>query len=186
MRIWGDVLGALFCVAAMAAGAEVHSGGADMNWQAVLHERIALYGHRNWIVVADSAYPAQSRAGIETLVADATQQQVVETVLHELAAAPHVRPTVLLDKELEYLTDADVRGIEHYREQLGTLLPHGKATSLPHEEIIHKLDSAAETFRILIIKTNLTMPYTSVFLRLDCAYWGDDAEEKLRKRMAGR
>jgi hypothetical protein len=24
------------------------------------------------------------------------------------------------------------------------------------------------------------MPYTSVFLQLDCAYWGPDAEKKLR------
>ena len=26
-----------------------------------------VMGHRNWVVVADLAYPAQSRAGIETI-----------------------------------------------------------------------------------------------------------------------
>ncbi|MDE3198919.1 MAG: hypothetical protein KGN84_21400 [Acidobacteriota bacterium] len=27
------------------------------SWRATLEERLPLYGHRNWIVVADSAYP---------------------------------------------------------------------------------------------------------------------------------
>jgi hypothetical protein len=32
----------------------------------------------------------------------------------------------------------------------------------------------------------MTMPYTSVFLQLDCAYWGPEAEQKLRAAMAGK
>ena len=39
------------------------------NWEEVLKDRLQLYGHRNWLVIADSAYPAQSRPGIETIVA---------------------------------------------------------------------------------------------------------------------
>src|SRR5665213_988847 len=35
-------------------------------WTMVLDERLPLYGHRNWIVIADSAYPLQSAPGIET------------------------------------------------------------------------------------------------------------------------
>jgi hypothetical protein len=58
--------------------------------------------------------------------------------------------------------------------------------SLPHEEIISKLDQAGQTFRVLIIKTNLTIPYTSVFLQLDCAYWSAEAEQKLRGAMASQ
>ena len=44
--------------------------GAD-DWQKVLADRLPAYGHRNWIVVADAAYPAQAKDGIETIVADA-------------------------------------------------------------------------------------------------------------------
>jgi len=37
---------------------------------------------------------------------------------------------------------------------------------------------------VLIIKTELAIPYTSVFFELDCSYWAADAETKLRKAMA--
>jgi len=33
-------------------------------WEDVLKDRLPLYGHRNWIVIADSAYPAQSSGGV--------------------------------------------------------------------------------------------------------------------------
>jgi hypothetical protein len=52
---------------------------------------------------------------------------------------------------------------------------------VPHEELIGKLDEAAKTFRVLILKTNLTLPYTSVFLELDCGYWDAGSEERLRQ-----
>jgi len=29
----------------------------------------------------------------------------------------------------------------------------------------------AEIFRVLLVKTNMRLPYTSVFFELDCAYW---------------
>ena len=40
---------------------------------------------------------------------------------------------------------------------------------LPYEEIISKLDRAARSFRGIVIKTDMTIPCTSVFLQLDCA-----------------
>jgi hypothetical protein len=30
----------------------------------------------------------------------------------------------------------------------------------------------------------MTIPYTSVFIRLDCKYWSADAEKRMRARMA--
>ena len=46
------------------------------------------------------------------------------------------------------------------------------------------LDEAGQTFRVLIIKTDMTLPYTSVFLQLDCGYWTAEAEKRLRETMA--
>jgi len=57
---------------------------------------------------------------------------------------------------------------------------------MEHEKIISLLDQAGQTFRVLIVKTNMTLPYTSVFLQLDCGYWSADAEQRLRKAMAAR
>ena len=48
-----------------------------------------------------------------------------------------------------------------------------KVTSLPHEKTIEQLDEAGQTFHVLLLKTDLTLPYTSVFIRLDCGYWSD-------------
>jgi hypothetical protein len=55
------------------------------------------------------------------------------------------------------------------------------AKELPHEEIIAKLDQTAQVFRVLVIKTELTIPYTSMFFELDCCYWTPEAEQRLRR-----
>jgi len=36
---------------------------------------------------------------------------------------------------------------------------------------------------VLVLKTTMTIPYSSVFIRLDCKYWSADAEKRLRARM---
>ena len=159
---------------------------AQANWQQILKDRLPLYGHRNWIVVADSAYPAQSSSGIETVVADADQLEIVKAVLADLKGSPHVRPVVYLDKELSFLNDQVAPGVAAYRQALTDLLKGAKPSRLLHEQIIAKLDQTGQTFRVLIIKSNMTVPYTSVFFQLDCAYWGADAERKLRAEMAAK
>jgi len=63
-------------------------------WEERLNELLPLYGHRNWIVVADAAYPAQSNPGIETLATGADQLDVVKTVLERIGACSHVRAHV--------------------------------------------------------------------------------------------
>jgi hypothetical protein len=35
-----------------------------------------------------------------------------------------------------------------------------------------------------IIKTNITIPYTSVFFQLEFGYWNTEAEENLRKELS--
>jgi hypothetical protein len=34
-----------------------------------------------------------------------------------------------------------------------------------------------------VLKTNMTLPYTSVFIELDCGYWSPEAEARLRAAM---
>ena len=153
------------------------------DWRKTIAERVPLYGHRNWIAIVDSAYPVQTRSGIETVVADADQAEVVKTVLEALGASQHVRPLVYTDTELDYVDEEDALGVATYRAELKQILGSRQVSSLPHEQIIHKLDEAGQTFRILVVKTNMTIPYTSVFLQLDCKYWSADAEQRLRAKM---
>jgi L-fucose mutarotase/ribose pyranase (RbsD/FucU family) len=161
------------------------SGSSDhpQDWELELRRRLPLFGHRNWIVVADAAYPAQSNPGIETLVAGADQMQVVRKVHDAIAACKHIRASIYTDLELGFVEESDAPGITEYRHQLNALLNRSICQQLPHEQIIAKLDQCAQMFRILIVKTDLTIPYTSVFFELDCGYWTADAEQRLRHAM---
>jgi len=153
---------------------------AGGSWAEVFRRKLPLFGHRNWIVVADAAYPAQTAAGITTIAADADQLDVVREVLSGLAAASNVRPKVYTDRELAFVKEQDAAGMDAYRRNLQQLLRGLDVQSIPHEEIIGRLDRVAATFEVLIVKTRLTIPYTSVFIELDCAYWSAEAEGRLR------
>jgi len=153
------------------------------SWEEILTDRLQLYGHRNWLVIADSAYPAQSRPAIETMVADAEQTTVLERTSAILARCQHIKANIYTDEELACVREEDAPGISSYRERLGSLLAGSEIRVLPHEEIIAKLDRAGELFRVLVIKTNMRIPYTSVFFELDCGYWNTQAEKRLRASM---
>lgn len=156
---------------------------ARPDWQRLLEQRLPVYGHRNWIVIADSAYPSQSRAGIETIATGGDQLEIVQAVLARIERAPHIRPTIYLDAELPYVDEKYAKGIATYRQGLKRLLGDRPAQSLPHDQIIAKLDQTGATFNVLILKTTLALPYTSVFLELDCGYWSSEAEAMLRAAM---
>jgi hypothetical protein len=154
------------------------------DWRPRLSQELQLMGHRNWIAVVDSAYPLQTSAGIETVETNDDQLDVVKSVLGQIAKSEHVRPVVFTDAELKLVPESDAKGVTAYREALATVLGRSEAQSVPHEEIISKLDEAGKTFHILVLKTRMTIPYTSVFIRLECGYWTADAEKRLRAAMA--
>ena len=162
----------------------VAPGIAKPDWKRELKALLPLFGHRNWIVVADAAYPAQSRPGIQTIASGAGQIEVARTVLGAIAASKHVRANIYLDRELPFVAERDAPGVSRFRAQLAELLKSAETTTLPHEQIITRLDQTAQTFRVLIIKTELAIPYTSIFFELDCGYWGSEAEKRLRRAMA--
>lgn len=164
---------------ARAARAESPAG----EWRSKLQQELPLLGHRNWIAVVDSAYPLQTSAGIETIETDADQLDVVRAVLDQLSKAKHVRPVIFTDAELKLVPETDATGVTAYREALANLLKTSGAQSLPHEQIISKLDEAGKTFHILVLKTRMTIPYTSLFMRLDCGYWSEEQEKRLREKM---
>ncbi|MFL6354326.1 MAG: RbsD/FucU domain-containing protein [Bryobacteraceae bacterium] len=176
-------LATLLTIVPVAARPLTAADNSTASWQDLVQNRISEYGHRNWIVIADSAYPVQTSPGIETIVADADHFQVLQTVFDALSKSKHVRPIVYTDRELQFVEDSEAPGISVYQQQLSVFLRDTPPTSLPHEEIISKLDHVSQNFRVLIIKTNMVLPYTSVFLQLDCAYWSSEAERKLRTAM---
>jgi L-fucose mutarotase/ribose pyranase (RbsD/FucU family) len=153
------------------------------DWRTMLKRELPVMGHRNWIVVADSAYPAQVSPGVVTIYTDGTQLDTVREVLKMLSGTKHVTPNVFLDQEITSLSDDLVPGISSYKSNLARLLGKRPVAHMLHGDLIAKLDEAGKTFKVIILKTNLTLPYTSVFFQLDCAYWGPAMEKKLRAKM---
>lgn len=160
-------------------------GNQAVEWEPRLRELLPLYGHRNWIVVTDSAFPLQSNPGIETIFAGGDQVDVVLRVLDAMDSHKHIRVNVYADKEMKFIAEPDALGMTEYRKQLDGALKGARMEYIPHEEIIAKLNQAAQLFRILIIKTDLTIPYTSVFFELDCGYWTPEAERRMREKLKG-
>jgi L-fucose mutarotase/ribose pyranase (RbsD/FucU family) len=150
------------------------------SWKSRFEGLLPVFGHRNWIVVADAAYPAQSNPGIETLYTGANHMELLEEVLTAIDASRHVRPIIYLDAELKLVTDDDSPGVNALRDRMAQFLAGKKTREVAHEQIIARLDEAAKVFRILILKSTLAIPYTSIFLELDCGYWSEEAEKRLR------
>jgi hypothetical protein len=159
------------------------AGCARISWQERLDSDLSGFGHRNWIVIADAAYPKQSAPGIETIVTAEEQLEVLTVVLKKIEDARHVKAIVFLDDELHAVPEKDAPGVEAYRIHLMQLLQDNPIKMMPHEQIISKLDEASQLFNILILKTNMTLPYTSVFLQLDCGYWTEEKEKRLRNKL---
>ncbi len=153
-------------------------------WREKVAETMPLLGHRNWILIVDSAYPLQSSPGIETIDTGASQLEVVRHVLSTVDRSIHVRPDIMMDAELPFVPEADAPGVGAYRTEIADLLRSYPIESLPHDSTLANIEEASKHFSILVLKTNMAIPYTSVFIRLDCKYWSADAEKRLRTRMS--
>jgi hypothetical protein len=153
------------------------------SWQARVSQSMPLMGHRNWILIVDSAYPLQSSPGVETIETNANHLDVLRYVLGAVNSSIHVRPLISMDKELPFVPDDDAPGASAYREQIQKILADYTIESLPHERVISQIDETSKEFHVLVLKTTMTIPYSSVFIRLDCKYWSADAEKRMRARM---
>lgn len=151
-------------------------------WNEQLTALMPRLGHRNWIVITDMAYPLQSGDGIVTLFADEPYEQVLSKVKKSIDEAPHVFAHIWRDAELAYIPEEDVPGIDSLRTQL-TAICGSEAQSLPHEQLIARLDEAGKLFTVVIIKTPLLVPYTTTFFELDCDYWDAARQQRLNDRM---
>lgn len=166
-----------------------HSGLAqagDADWKNELKKQLQLFGHRNWILVVDAAYPSQSNPAVKTVVTGAGHLEVITEVLAATEEAQHVTPEIYLDKEIDFVTEKEVQGMDEFRSKLQGILQEKKVEKVLHEEMIAQIDEAAELYQVLVLKTNFLLPYSSVFINLNCGYWTTKQEEKMRELMRKR
>ena len=155
----------------------------ETDWKKTLETDLNLLGHRNWILVVDKAFPEQSSPGMKYIYVEQDLLPVLGQVLEVLDNSTHVKPIIYQDKELSFITEEQVSGIETFRSDAIRTLDGREVQTLLHDEVFGMLDESSSLFRVLVIKTSCTLPYTSVFMQLDCSYWGPENERTLRERM---
>lgn len=148
-----------------------------------LEDLLPNLGHRNWIQIADMAFPSLSSPGVQTIVVDEELLVVLDFVLEALTQQPHIRPIVWLDTELDFVREEWAPGITRFRRELYERLINLPVKKLSHRQLIDMLSEASKQFQVIVVKTKTCLPYTSVFLELDCAYWDEHREQLLRKAM---
>ncbi len=155
----------------------------EKSWKEQLNTELPLLGHRNWILVVDKAFPAQTASGIKVINTGESLQDVLQYTLQKIDRSMHVRPNIFLDKELEFITPQMVPYIDSYKKQLQKNLKDLVPLTLVHDSVFVKIDKAAKLFQVVVLKTEETIPYSSVFIQLDCKYWGSENENALRELM---
>ena len=151
-----------------------------MNQKNQFESLLNEYGHRNWIVVADYGFPSQSGEDLNTIFTGQGLLETLDYVLARIEKAPHITPKIFLADEINILTEELAPGIVEFRSDLESRIANYPTFTLPHSEVLTKLQDKASLYKVLVMKTDLTVPYTSIFIELDCGYWNEGKEKMLR------
>jgi len=183
MKLTFNLLILLFLWSGLSYGQTDNRAGNVLtdNWKSQLNIQLPLLGHRNWILVVDKAFPAQNAAGIVTINTGEPLLPVLQYTLKQINASTHVKPIIFTDKELNYISVAQVPEIEKFKTKLFEIIPKEQAQTMLHDSVFVKIAKASELFRIVVLKTEQVIPYSSVFLQLDCKYWPAEDEKLLRE-----
>ena len=168
-------------IAAASAGCGQMGGSRD--WKGSVDNHVNQLGYRNWIVVSEASFPAHSRVGVRQVNADAEVPEVVDYVLNALERTQNVRPNVYLTREMRAVENDFAPGIDQMRQRIAESLHGHEATELDQQSLITLLDSANQSYDVLVIRTPTALPYTSVFLELQPGYWDAESEDRLRERI---
>lgn len=152
-------------------------------WKNEFQQIVPMLGHRNWIIIADKAFPQQSADGIEMINTDEKMEDVLKFVIGQIDASSHVKPIIYRDLELNYLKEQQAKGVTDLTRNLRKVFANRPVKTMLHDSVFSKLNNASKLFKVVIFKTNETVPYSSVLLELDCAYWNAEKESQLRKSM---
>jgi hypothetical protein len=156
---------------------------SEVSWKTEFNSLLPLLGHRNWILVVDKAFPMQTSQGMTIINTGENLVPVLKYVLDQIDGSTHVRPAIYHDTELNYLTSDQVPGKDAFLSSVNQVLGNLIPVPILHDSVFVKIDAASKLFKVVVLKTEETIPYTSVFIELGCKYWSGENEKELRKRM---
>lgn len=155
----------------------------DTGWKQQIDHKLARLGYRNWVVVAEASFPAQSRPGVTQLAVPVDVPEAADYVLKSLERTENLRPKIYLTRELRAVENDFAPGIDQLRQKIHASLHGHESTELDQQSLFTLLNDATRSFEITVIRTTSTLPYSSVFMELQPGYWDSDSENRLRERM---
>ncbi|MBO9673104.1 MAG: hypothetical protein J7577_06655 [Sphingobacteriaceae bacterium] len=178
------LLGCAIWLAACTSKPQANKNDQITDWKTEFREKLPLLGHRNWILVVDKAFPLQQSAGMEYIYAPEGMETVLAEVISGIKAADHVAPVIYRDSELEFVKPLVGAKADQLIQSTQAILKGTAVHTMLHDSVFKQLDREAGLFKVLVIKTNETVPYSSTFIKLDCGYWNAAKEAELRSQMA--
>jgi D-ribose pyranose/furanose isomerase RbsD len=154
------------------------------SWQAAVDRQAGQLGYRNWIVIAEASFPAQSRPGIRQVNATVSVPEALDYVLKTLEQTENLRPQVYVARELRSVENDFAPGIDELRKTAKAALHGRETTELEQQSLLTLMQDANRSFDVLVIRTTTALPYSSVFLELQPGYWDVDSETRLRDKIA--
>lgn len=173
------------CIISLLSGCQ-EANPAEQEWKDQLYKNLAIVGARNWIVIAESSFPAYTGAGIRTMVSDKTSDEVLLEVLNMLEEEAHVVPRIMVSSELRSVTEDYAPGVKRYRHNIDKMLPGRQHFELMSRTINSLIEDAAKQFNVLVIKTKTSLPYSNIYIELDSGYWNSESETALRKSLEAK
>lgn len=152
-------------------------------WEDQFKSQLSGFGHRNWILIVDKAYPSQNSSGVITIDTHDDLLKVLDYSLKQIDSSTHVKPIVYTDQELSYITPKQVSNIDEFKSDLFKIIGAYQPNVMLHDSVFVRIDQSSKLFKVLVLKTNSVIPYSSVFLQLDCKYWSAEKEQQLRMAM---
>lgn len=152
-------------------------------WLSTVDHEVHKLGTFNWVIIAEPSFPALSRSGVTTITTPVNTTEALDSVLQSIDSHSHVRPRIHLTREAGAVSEHDTPGIDDYRTKLKQVLNERNTLTLTNNTLNLLITDARKNYRILVIKTTTSLPYTSVFLELESGYWDGVSETALRKRL---
>lgn len=180
-------MAAALTVAAMLASCQQNAGPTRIELidqtRAAIGPQLQQLGARNWVVIADPTYPIPAGAGAVTMAVPSPTADTFREVLDLLELQASLTPRIWVCNEMEAVTEKLAPGMEEYRKDVNYLLSGRFCYRLDERIISMQLADAAQKFRVLYIKTNTQLPYSTIAIELDSGYWNPDAEAEIRERL---
>ncbi|MBM4113268.1 MAG: hypothetical protein FJ253_07820 [Phycisphaerae bacterium] len=143
------------------------------------------FGEGNMIVIADAAFPALSHDGMDTVPMAVGSIQGLRDVIASASSYGHVKPIIWVDRELMLVTDSQAPGIEQFRSRLRDAAGNIPIdSSLSQAQLRERIQSVADTHRVIVIKTPNRLPFSSIYVEFDHGSWTPEQNAQLQSQMA--